>query len=238
MLYMCHPYAILQVLDMIDPLLRAHPRRVMSSIVHTWEKALLDGDGGVDGEASPIHTHLIDILNQMRCATPDVIIASLVPIAVQVMEATSTKGRTRVSDAMHDTILPLRIDETAVLHLLDRYMSHCVLTDQLATAWPSLQSLCRDANTHSSHEFTFLWVLSLLQQFIRRCRTLDKRVQKEVQTVVIQIVQTVALMAGQTQEFVLKEVRRACHVICTPVQVLIRMQHTDTNMRGDMTVHV
>jgi hypothetical protein len=55
----------------------------------------------------------------------------------------------------------------------------------------------------SSHPFTFLWLLGIVQKFVRRYNPskMDKKIQKELQDIIQQLLQTCAMFAGQSIRF-------------------------------------
>ena len=150
------------------------------------------------------HSHIMNMLNEIGSASANYIIGSVAPMAASVM-GNSKRLQLKVNSVSSaaNVIPALRIHETSALHFLDAYVQHCVQPDQLLDGWSSLHSLVLHAMQLSDHPFTFLWLLGLVQHFVHRCRiqTLPKKMQKEVQDVAHQLLQTCALMAGQALEY-------------------------------------
>lgn len=154
------------VLHLLEPLMRRFPERMLRAFLHAWEKELTDAAAPVPEQraadcaaadlqqpiwrACPRHQLIIELLNALQSATPDVVVGAIVPVAMYVVgyctccltlltalasaviqsrEAERDLGR-RPTPSKRE-MAPLAIHETAALHFLDAYLSQCVASDAL-----------------------------------------------------------------------------------------------------------
>lgn len=211
-----------EILHLLTPIAHNFPQPFMRAFLHSWEKSM----STTGSKLLPSHSVALELLNMLKTASPSVVIGSLVPIAMyasliyytnhfasnltffffssSVMDNSDRMSHTS-SENLRDSepyLSALKIHETAALHLIDAYMKQCSFADQLHEALPHVLDLIKQSLLRSNHPLTFIWLLGILQQYVRRHTSvkLDKKSQKELQDITQQLLQTCAMFAGRVCE--------------------------------------
>jgi len=219
-----------QVNLLLEPIMKKFPKHVTAAFLHTWEKALSDEltDVANAEQHRTSRRSILQILTGLENAPPVIVINAVMPLCLEIIQSSDSHKSMRT-----DGVTPLKVHETAPLHFIDSYLQTGA-PEKLQDAFPCVLDLVRHCAQVSDHPFTFLWLLGIIHQFVHRLSVskLDKRFMKDLHDVVVHVIQTCAMFAGQSLHFSLAKDMK----IPLPAVVNVTPSHSDLGEEDNQDV--